>query len=57
MTREVQSGGSFLSQNGTAHVFGLGEDGAPVDVTVRWPDGTESTRAGVSAGQVLVVSK
>jgi hypothetical protein len=57
LTREIQAGSSFLSQNGAMSVFGLGEAGAPATVTVRWPDGTEQTVEGASPGQVLVLQK
>ena len=38
-TREVRSGGSFLSQNDLRAYFGLGDYGGPVDVEIRMPGG------------------
>ena len=38
-TREVRSGGSFLSQNDLRTYFGLGDYGGPVDVDIRLPGG------------------
>jgi hypothetical protein len=42
-TREVQAGGSFLSQSSAALVFGLGDATGPVQVAVTWPDGTSGS--------------
>ncbi|HXI29621.1 MAG TPA: CRTAC1 family protein, partial [Vicinamibacterales bacterium] len=38
-TREIRSGGSFLSQNDLRAYFGLGAYGGPVDVEIRMPGG------------------
>jgi enediyne biosynthesis protein E4 len=38
--REVSSGGSFQSQSDLRQHFGLGRHGGPVELEVRWPDGT-----------------
>jgi hypothetical protein len=38
-TREIRSGGSFLSQNDLRVYFGLGDDAGPVDVEIRMPGG------------------
>ena len=55
MTRLVQSGSSYLSQDDMRPHFGLG-GAARVDlVEVRWPDGTRTTREGVAADQVLTI--
>ena len=50
--RERQSGGSYLSSHDPRLHFGLGAV-ASVDVSVRWPDGSVQTFAGVAANQVL----
>jgi hypothetical protein len=57
LTHEVGAGGSFLSQDGTRHVFGLGEAGGPADVAVRWPDGAEQTVTGAEPGALLMVDR
>ena len=38
--REVRSGGSLLAQNDLRLHFGLGDCAGPVELEVRWPDGT-----------------
>jgi hypothetical protein len=55
LTREVQAGGSFLSQSSAGLVFGLGEDMAPVNIHVRWPDGTMQTEPRVRVDEPVVV--
>ena len=52
--RTVQSAMSYLSSSDPRAHFGLGPDGSPVSVTVRWPDGLEETlerRGGESSGR------
>ncbi len=39
LVRWGRSAGSYLSANDPRVLFGLGEDGAPAAVTVRWPSG------------------
>ncbi|MEZ5330998.1 MAG: CRTAC1 family protein [Thermoanaerobaculia bacterium] len=45
MAREVRSGGGFESQPELRLHFGLGARTGPVEVTVHWPDGAETTRS------------
>ena len=53
--REVSIGSKFLSQDPTLQVFGLaGAEAA--DVSVQWPDGTETVRADVAHGTLLVLT-
>jgi hypothetical protein len=55
-TREVQAGGSFLSQSSPRLVFGLADAAGPASVSVRWPDGTESDPIeGLPGTEVTVV--
>jgi enediyne biosynthesis protein E4 len=55
MTRLVQSGTSYLSQDDTRRHFGLGASAAADSVEVRWPDGTTTKLAKVKADQVLEI--
>ena len=41
--REVRSGGSFLSQSDLRLHFGLGTYTGPVEIDIRWSDGTRQT--------------
>lgn len=41
-TREICAGGGYLSQSGSALVFGLGPAGTARELEVRWPDGKVS---------------
>jgi hypothetical protein len=54
-TAEVQAGGGFLSQGGSALFFGLGKNTEAASITVRWPDGktTEFKRPGAHAAVLL----
>ncbi len=55
--REVQGGGSYLSQNDfTVHV-GLGSVAAADRIEVRWPNGLEEHWAGVKADQRLTLTE
>lgn len=52
--REVHAGNNYVSQNPPEVHFGLGEV-TSVDLIVRWPDGSETVRAGVAADQLLTI--
>ncbi|PDH40523.1 MAG: hypothetical protein CNE99_03505 [OM182 bacterium MED-G24] len=52
--REVKAGNNYVSQNPAEVHFGLGE-ATSVDLTVRWPDGTETGLLGVGADQLLTI--
>lgn len=41
-TRTVRTGGSYASAHDPRILFGLGQDGSPRHVRVRWPDGEEA---------------
>ncbi|HXY39724.1 MAG TPA: CRTAC1 family protein [Vicinamibacteria bacterium] len=55
MTRVVQSGSSYLSQEDKRLHFGLGAATRAEVVEVRWPDGTTTTTEGVPADRILTV--
>ena len=46
--REIHAGNNYVSQNPPEAHFGVGE-ATSVDVIVRWPDSSETLRAGVTA--------
>lgn len=49
--RWVSTGGSYLSQSEVTSVFGLGATPGAWKLTVRWPDGTETTLEGEGGGR------
>ncbi|MGE0359459.1 MAG: CRTAC1 family protein [Vicinamibacterales bacterium] len=52
----VRTGSSYLSQSDIALTFGLGPaDGTPLDIDVRWPDGTNGHVAAVPPNQAVVI--
>ena len=53
--REVQSGGSYLSQSELVLHFGLGERARADRVEVRWPTGATSVLESVEAGQQITI--
>ena len=57
MSRLVQSGSSYLSQEDKRLHFGLGKAAQVDRLEVLWPDGTTSAREGVSANQIVVVEQ
>jgi hypothetical protein len=54
-TREVQAGGSFLSQSSAGLVFGLGDSTGPVQVAVTWPDGSSGELAETNPGSAVTL--
>ncbi len=54
-TREVSSGGSFMSQHMLTAHFGLGWVTSADRLTVRWPSGATQTLVDVRAGQRITV--
>lgn len=54
MTRQLYSGGSYLSQSQQQLFFRWPGD-RPVDLTIQWPDGQRQQLIGVAPGQVLTV--
>lgn len=56
MSREITSSRGYLSSGPPIAHFGVGE--APdIDVTVTWPDGTQSTVAGVAPNTHLTITQ
>ena len=54
--REISIGSNFLSKNPTVQLFGLGSD-TNADLTVSWPDGSETVMTDVSSGQTLEITQ
>jgi len=55
--RQAARGGSFNSVCDERHHFGLGPDVQVVDVTVRWPGGSETVRRAVPVNRVALVRR
>ena len=53
LLREIVIGSNYTSQNPTVQVFGLGSASMVDRIVVEWPDGRETMRAQVAAGQTL----
>lgn len=54
--REIRAGNHYVSQNPTEAHFGLGPV-QHVDVTVTWPDGTQTVLNDVAADQLLTIDQ
>ncbi|MFH1574646.1 MAG: CRTAC1 family protein [Acidobacteriota bacterium] len=54
-TREVISGGSYLSQSDLRLHFGLGAAAQADEIVIRWPSGQTSRMSAVSANQFLTI--
>jgi hypothetical protein len=52
---EVNSGGSYLSQNDLRLHFGLGNNEVAARATVLWPDGREEVLTNLAADRFYVV--
>lgn len=57
MIREVQSGGSYLSQNDFRLHFGFGRDEKIESVTVRWSTGRTENVTGVRANKIVTLKE
>lgn len=58
MTREITSGGGFMSFDAPVAHFGLGEAGALAALTLRWPDGEETRIDGpIPAGAGYTITR
>lgn len=55
MSRQIWSGGSYLSQHDLRQHFGLGDAPQADDLEVRWPDGTVTRYGPLSADQIFVL--
>ena len=54
--REIRAGNQYVSQGPAEAHFGLGQVDV-VDITVFWPDGTQSDLMGVTADQLLTIDQ
>ncbi len=54
--REVSIGSNFTSHNPTRQFFGLGDITSLSEMTINWPDGTQTTQTNISANQDLVIT-
>jgi len=52
--REVSIGSNFASHNPTEQIFGLGESDRVEDITIQWPNGTQTQQMNVRANQDLI---
>ena len=55
--RVVKTGSSYLSQSELPVTFGLGRDGNPVELTIRWPNGTSEVVAVPGVNRVLTIEQ
>jgi hypothetical protein len=55
LVREVHAGSSYLSSEDPRVHFGLGDADQVAELRIRWPDGSETIRVAVRAGQILSV--
>ena len=57
LTRWIAGGGSFLASHDRRVVFGLGGDGAPGQLEIRWPSGRIQTFAALAPGRYLNITE
>jgi hypothetical protein len=57
LIREVEAGGSYLSQNDLRLHFGLGSDDEIENVEIRWTDGTTQKVSGLAADKLFTIVK
>jgi hypothetical protein len=57
LERELHAGSSYLSSEDPRCHLGLGSAERVAELTVRWPDGTETRWQDVPVNQILVVEK
>jgi hypothetical protein len=57
MMRDVEAGGSYLSQNDFRLHFGLGGDEKIESLEIRWSDGQTEKVPGVIAGKIITVKR
>ncbi|MCH7685124.1 MAG: ASPIC/UnbV domain-containing protein [Planctomycetes bacterium] len=55
-TAEVYAGAGYLSQSAPVLFFGRDADSGEVDVTIRWPDATDSTHRVEGADNYVVLA-
>jgi enediyne biosynthesis protein E4 len=54
--REIHAGNNYLSSEPIEAHFGLGT-ASTADLTIRWPDGTETNHTGIEADQILTLDR
>jgi hypothetical protein len=57
LIREVEAGGSYLSQNDLRLHFGLGSEEEIENVEIRWTDGTTQKVSGLAADKLFTIVK
>jgi len=55
--RELRGGSNYVSQDPVEAFFGLGDWHDPVDLVVRWPDGSQSVQEGVATNRLVVITQ
>ncbi len=55
LTQELAGGVSYCSAHEAALIFGLGNNSSPVDLEVRWPNGSRQAISGLSINQKLIL--
>lgn len=55
LTQELAGGSSYCASHERALIFGLGESEAPVDLEIRWPDGSSQRLESVAIDQELTI--
>jgi hypothetical protein len=56
-TRQLESGGSFLSQNSLWQTFGLGKSESVDEVEIKWPSGIVQTLKDIAANQIVTIEE
>ena len=54
--REVRAGNGYFSQDSATMLFGLGTEEQAQQITVRWPDGRETTVNNILANEPVIIS-
>lgn len=57
LLRELAGGTSYCASNQPTLVFGLGTWSDPVDLEIRWPNGSHQTLQGIAVNQKLVLTE
>jgi hypothetical protein len=57
LRREWHVGSSYLASEDPRLHFGVGENAAPVSITIRWPDGSTEVMPSVAVDQILLVTR
>lgn len=57
LLQELAGGSSYCASHEAALIFGLGPADAPVDLQIRWPDGTEQAVRGLSIDRMYTLQQ